>query len=239
MNAFRSNRSATRDNPCLLLQGCNKPEGAQPLTKMEPDPAPVSIPVLIEREDYTGVVTHCEKLQLQAAMHGTSHPLFAPHLFSLLLVDRLPSARFLILQRKAVPSPPPAPEAAAIAVGEALWKRDTPAFFAAVRAHSWDAGMQPLALALERVTRNRVFDLLATGYSCVHVDAIAAKLGAPSAAVRPECIQRGWTPVADEGDDAGFLRPPKKKAGEGRRGQDPLLKMSVLADQLVRLQTSA
>lgn len=205
---------------------------------MEPDPAPVTIPVLIERGDYSGVVSHCEKLQLQAAMHGTPHPLFASHLFSLLLVDRLPSARFLILQRKSQPSPAVGPEAAAIAVGEALWKRDTPAVFEAIRDFSWDAGMQPLALALERVTRDRVYKLLASGYSCVHVDTIAAKLGAPAAVVHPDCIARGWTPLG-EGADANFVCPPPKKPCDSRRVQDPLQKMSILADQLVRLQTSA
>lgn len=164
-------------------------------------------------------------------------------------MGRLVSARHLWRQRALLPPQPvPPKDSAATSVAQAAWDSDLS------RVHSllseadknvWgnDVLLAPLARATCDILRERCVQQLARAYVRVSGGVLATVLGIAESEL-PKLANMGWTQ-----DSGGYLcPPPQQKHHQSSSGAaegiilgaipPPAEQVSMLADQLIRLQTT-
>lgn len=154
------------------------------------------------------------------------------------------SARHLWRQRALLPPQPlPAKDAAATAVAQAACDGDLFRVHSLVSENTgnvWggDVLLAPLARVTCDILRERCVQQLARAYVQISGKLLAARLGVPDSELA-KLANLGWTQDSD-----GYLRPPpqakhKHISADGSQVvAPPSQQVSMLADQLIRLQTT-
>merc|ERR1712166_1110543 len=148
----------------------------------------VQVFIMAQSTDYLAAIKQCEERELNGQQDAAAT---REHMIYCLLNNDLDRARFLWKRAKAHQAD--AELKGLWMVGQALWRKDCGAAFAAISACGSDGNVAALVPELQEVVRSRSAELIAAAYEDIAVENAAALLGLDADAARDYCTNLGWT----------------------------------------------
>jgi len=165
-------------------------------------PAADKLNKALSKLQFSKVAALCDRLELEIAMNGEELTLtfpFALQILGHLYNNDLNSARFA-WKRIPAAMKDKLPEAtAAWRVGQAMWRHDQAATYAAINAYTWTLTTTPLVRALKEDFSSRVLSLLCRSYSSIAAADTAVFLGLSKEEAVALVTGKGW--IYDEASD--------------------------------------